>query len=479
MCSALSPIMRRTKIVCTLGPASESEAALRGLAEAGMDVARLNFSHGAAPWHQARVRILRRIGAETGRPIAVLQDLSGPKLRIGNVPAPGIDLHSNSTCRLSPDASAAGDPPRIELPVPELLQALAPGHQVFLGDGLIALQVERAADGEVECQVMHGGQVHSHMGISAPSVPMAIAATTEKDLADVRLGVELGVDWVAVSFVRAASDLTPVRARLAELGADTPVMAKIERPEAVANLEQIAAAADGLMVARGDLGVEMPLYQVPMVQKQVIAAANRLAKPVVTATQMLDSMTRNPRPTRAEVSDVANAILDGTDAVMLSGETAIGKWPALVVRTMAQIAEYTERGIRYQEIRAAGLRETAANVTDAIAQGAAEVAGDLHAAALLCSTSSGATARALARLRPAMPLVAATASATTCRRLAMTWGVSPVQVAPTTNTEEMVAATVRAAQEAGWIAPGDLVVVASGARIGTAGQTNLVKVQTV
>src|SRR5262245_28322725 len=311
--------MRRTKIVCTLGPASESEAALRDLAAAGMDVARLNFSHGTPAWHAERVDLIRRIAAETGRPLAILQDLSGPKLRIGEVPPAGIDLHSNDRCILAPaparrarKASARGrkldvpECPRIPVPIPELLAALAPGHQVYLGDGLISLQVERVEGGEVECQVMHGGEVHSHVGICAPSVPMAIASTTAKDLADLRLGVKLGVDWVAISFVRSAADLAPVRGLLAELGADTPVMAKIEKPEAVANLEEIAAAADGLMVARGDLGIEMPLYEVPAVQKRVIAVANRLAKPVVTATQMLESMTRNPRPTRAEVSDVAN-----------------------------------------------------------------------------------------------------------------------------------------------------------------------------
>lgn len=471
--------MRRTRIVCTIGPASESEGAIRALAQAGMNVARLNFSHGSPAWHRERVGLLRKVADETGRAIGILQDLCGPKLRVGELPEEGLDLLPGHACRLTLGPSAAGDVPAIQVPLPALLEALAPGQNLYLQDAQIQLAVEAVGDDGVRCQVLNGGTLHSRQGINAPSAPMAIAAATEKDLRDLRLGVELGVDWVAVSFVRRAADLAPVRSLLHDLDASIPVMAKIEKPEAVENLEEIAAAADGLMVARGDLGVELPLYQVPVMQKEIIRLGNRRGKPVVTATQMLDSMTRNPRPTRAEVSDVANAILDGSDAVMLSGETACGEWPAVVVETMARIAEFTEGHIDYAGQLEERVRVRAGTITDAIAQGACEIAMDLRAAAILCSTTSGATARALSLMRPPAPLIAATPSPETRRRLTLTWGVETLLVPPTENTDERLAATVDGACKAGWIRTGDVVVVVSGTPIGVAGRTNLIKVQTV
>lgn len=471
--------MRRTRIICTLGPVSETEDGIRGLARAGMDVARLNFSHGEHAWHAERLECVRRVAEEVGRPLAVLQDLSGPKLRVGSVPEEGLRLHSGSECVLTRGSTAAGQPPRLEVPVPELLAALAPGHHVSLADGMIDLRVESLAGGDAHCRVAHGGLVRSHVGISAPSVPMAIAAFSSKDEADLRFGARLGVDWVALSFVRRASDLDAPRACLRELGADTPLMAKIEKPEAVENLEEIAAAADGLMVARGDLGVELPLEEVPIVQKRIIALCNALGKPVVTATQMLESMTQNPRPTRAEVSDVANAILDGTDAVMLSAETAVGCDPAAAAGMMARIAGHTEAHFEYRRVLSERISEPACTSTDAIAQGACEIAADLGAAAILCSTTSGATARAVARMRPSVPVVATTPNLTTLRRLALTWGVTPLLVAATTDTDERMAAAVQAARAGACVRPGVRVVIVLGAPVGTPGHTNLIKVQVV
>lgn len=483
--------MPRTRIVCTLGPACETEAAIRELAEAGMNAARLNFSHGTHEWHAERIRLVRRVSAATGRPLAVLQDLCGPKLRIGELPPGGLELLPGRACILTSSlithhppatrvpALITHEEPSIPVPIPAVLNALAPGHSVFLRDGQIQLQVESVSREGVRCQVLSGGTIQSRQGIAAPSVRLEIPAATAKDLADLRMAAAAGVDWVALSFVRRAADLDAVRSVLAELGCDTPVMAKIEKPEAVENLEEIAAAADGLMVARGDLGVELPLYKVPIIQKEIIRRCNELGKPVVTATQMLESMTQNPRPTRAEASDVANAILDGTDAVMLSGETAVGSWPAAVVKTMAEIAAHAEAHLPYPEIQTARVEQRAGTITDAIAQGAREIASDLNAAAILCSTTSGATARALARMRPPMPLIAASASQATRRRLCLTWGVETVEVPATTNTDERLAATVRAARDAGRVRTGDLVVLVAGAPVGTPGHTNLIKVQLV
>jgi pyruvate kinase len=447
---------------------------------AGMDVARFNFSHGSHEWHAERFRILREVERELGRPLAALQDLSGPKLRIGDLPPEGVPLAPGSRCRLSmEDEFEGGEEPRIPVPIPELVSLLAPGNSVFLDDGQIELCVVDERASEVLCEVAHGGTLRSRKGITAPDVPFQIASLTSKDYKDLDFGLALGMDWIAVSFVRRASDLEPVRAVARRRGAEVKIIAKIEKPEAVENIDEILEVADGLMVARGDLGVEMPLYKVPIIQKDLIRKCVSRGKPVITATQMLESMTRSPRPTRAEVSDVANAILDGTSAVMLSGETAVGDHPAQAVATMASIAEFTEQHLDYNRHLAEGLRAPVQGITDAISQGVAEVANDLKVAAILCSTTSGHTARMVSRMRPSMPIIAATANEKTYRRLALIWGVRPLLVPPTTNTDEMLAATVQGAVNAGWIQPGQTVVITSGIPVGTPGHTNLIKVQQV
>lgn len=450
------------------------------MAEAGMSVARLNYSHGSREWHGTCFETLRRVERTLGHPVAVLQDLSGPKLRIGRLPEGGVTLVTGQPAilRLLDEVDEL-TPPVIPVPLPELYAALQPGHEIFLDDGLLQLIVrERRGDG-VECEVMFGGTLTGRKGIAAPSTPIEIDALTDKDLDDLQAGLALGVDWVAVSFVRTAQDLRPVRAALQAAGSGAGLIAKVERPEAVENIREILDVVDGLMIARGDLGVEMPLPQVPIIQKQLIRQCYGAGKPVITATQMLESMSASPRPTRAEVSDVANAIIDGTSAVMLSGETAVGQYPVRTVQMMAAIADYTEQHLDYRKLVKEKTQERATSITDAISQGVVEIAMDLDASAILCSTTSGFTPRMVSRLRPPMPIIAATARTATYRRLPLIWGVQPLLVAATTNTDEMLQATVRGALEAGWIKKGQTVVITSGVPVGTPGHTNLIKVETV
>jgi pyruvate kinase len=471
--------MRKTKIVCTLGPACSSPETMRAMIDAGMDVARFNFSHSTREQHAERYHILRKLEEELGRPVSALQDLSGPKLRIGELPAEGVYLMRGSRCVLSAATFAPGPPPRVPLPIPEMVDALNPGHRVFLDDGQIQMLVTEQRLGEVVCEVQHGGVLRSRKGISAPEVPFSIPSLTEKDLTDLEFGLKLGMDWIAVSFVRRAADLEPVRKTAERLGVDVKIISKIEKPEAVDAIEAILAASDGLMVARGDLGVEIPLFKVPIVQKDLIRRSNEAGKPCITATQMLESMTHCPRPTRAEASDVANAVMDGTGALMLSGETAIGEFPVETVETMAAIAEYTEANLDYDALLRESIKERAETITDAISQGVAQIAHDLQVEAILCSTTSGHTPRVVSRMRPRMPIIAATANLRTYRQLPLIRGVRPLLVAPTTNTDEMLAATVRGALEAGWIHAGETVVITSGVPVGTPGSTNLIKVQKV
>lgn len=470
---------KRTKIVCTLGPATAEREQILALAQAGMDVARLNFSHGTYDWHRERFELIRSVEAEIGRPIAVLQDLSGPKLRIGELPAEGLELTRGQVVRLSPGTFEAGPEPHIPVPIPELIHALEIGSHIYLDDGQIQMDVVEDSGAMVRACVAHGGCLKSHKGIAAPSVPFEIASLTAKDFQDLDFGLGLGVDWIAVSFVRRAGDVEPVRAIARARGVDAQIIAKIEKPEAIDAIDEVLKASDGLMVARGDLGVELPVYRVPIIQKDLIHRCVMQGKPVITATQMLESMTHSPRPTRAEVSDVANAIMDGTSAVMLSGETAAGEFPVQAVKTMASVAEYTEAHLDYEHLLHARTSGPALSITDAISQGVANIAHDLSVSAILCSTTSGQTARMVSRMRPRAPIIAATANERTYRRLALYWGVQPLLVQPTTNTDEMLARTVQGAVEAGMIERGQTVVIALGVPVGTPGHTNLIKVQKV
>ena len=469
--------MLRTKIVCTLGPASDDEATIRAFIEAGMAVARINFSHGSYDDHARRIALVRRLSAEAGRSVAVLADLQGPKLRVGLLPPEGIPLVEGETVVLSSDEPRAED--AIPLPHPEVVRDVRPGDRILLDDGLLELKVLDHSETDIRALVIAGGVLESHKGLSLPHTSLQMPSVTEKDQADVAFALDQDVDYFALSFVRSDQDVLHLRAFLEARGADTPIIAKIEKPEALDCIDSLVAVSDGLMVARGDLGVETPAEEVPLAQKRIIRACNDAGKPVITATQMLDSMIRNPRPTRAEASDVANAILDGSDAVMLSGETAMGRYPLAAVRTMARIAAVTEPTIPYDQWLARTAHAPSRSVTDAISQVTTELAAELGAKAIIASTTSGSTARQVACHRPATPIIAPTPSLKTCRQLALVWGVEPLSMAEFSDTDTMICAAVGAAQSRGLLHDGDLVIVTSGVPVGGEGLTNMIKVHRV
>jgi pyruvate kinase len=467
--------MRKTKIVATIGPASASEERLEALMLAGMDVARLNFSHGTHEAHAAAFQTIRAISARLGRPVAILQDLSGPKIRTGA-------LQGGQPVRLVDGAEITitteplvGTAALIATTYAHLADDLKPGDRVLLADGLMELTVLSSEGGLVRCRVVHGGLLGEHKGINLPGVLLSAPAVTEKDIDDLAFGVSLGVDYVAVSFVRQAEDLRQVRRLLREHGTDTPVIAKIEKPEAVKNLDAILGACEGVMVARGDLGVEVSPEKVPMLQKQIIEAANRHGDLVITATQMLESMVSNPRPTRAEASDVANAILDGTDAVMLSAETAIGQYPVEAVGMMSRIALEAEASGR-----AAGpVAHNRRSYAQAIAHAACSIAGDLDFKAICALTQSGATARLVSKERPAAPILAFTNQPRVHNRLALLWGVTPLPLDFAGSTDAVIRRVETELLARGLAAAGDSVVVLGGSPLAAKGATNFLKAQKV
>jgi pyruvate kinase len=454
-----------------------------------MDVARLNFSHGTHEEHGHVIRDLRDLSERLGRPIAILQDLSGPKVRLGLLDTATLPISRGDivgfvpTERVSAGKSAEGCK-LLPLPVIELLTALRVGDTLLLDDGKICLKVTQgceapSGDGCVvwaRCTV--GGEVKPRKGITAPGVSFAVSAVTQKDREDLRFGLAAEVDWVAVSYVRGPADIEPIREIMREAGVHRPIIAKIEKWEAVRHLDALIAAVDGVMVARGDLGVEMPFDEVPLVQKRIIRACNCAGKPVITATQMLESMISSPRPTRAEATDVANAIFDGTDAVMLSGETAVGSYPLEAVRTMARIAQKTETAY----LKAHGYNDTLpldTDVTSAVARATAEIAAQVGARAILCATTSGNTARKVARHRPRVPILGATTSLTACYQLALSWGVVPYYIGPVRDTDSMMQTTIEAAERVRLAHTGDRVVLTAGVPVNNSGTTNLIKVHTV
>jgi len=471
--------MIRTKVVCTIGPASRSQEALERLARAGMDVARLNFSHGTAEEHGRVIARLRRIDKRLGRPVAVLQDLAGPKIRIGPVRDGPVVLEPGQAFTLTA-RKVPGDAQGVSINLPALAQAVRKGDALLLADGAIELEVEAVRGGDIGCRVVIGGPLSSFKGINVPARTLATPALTAKDRADLRVGLRSGVDYVALSFVRDAGDIEAARRLMKRHGGSVPVIAKIEKHEALVNLDAIVDAADGIMVARGDLGVETPLERIPRVQKDLIRKCRAAGKPVITATQMLRSMVDSPRPTRAEVSDVANAILDGTDAVMLSEETAVGKFPAEAVSMMVRIAREAER----MPAAAAGTgpeipAPLAGSLSSAVACAAAKLAADIGAAAVVTLTRSGTTARLVSRCRPAVPILAHTPVERTRRQLALCWGVVPVQGRGGAGYNEMRDAVLRAALNEGLVERGRAVVVAAGDPTDRPGTTTLIKVEVV
>lgn len=471
--------MRRTKIVCTIGPATRSPEALRHLAEAGMNVARLNFSHGAQSGHAEVIAHLRSVSAELGRPIAILQDLSGPKVRVGNIAGDGVSLVTGNEITLTLD-DVPGDDHRINLPVPEIFEAVPPGTRLLLDDGLLELRVLSNNGKSMRCHIVVGGLLSSHKGVNVPGISLPIAAVTDKDLEDLRFGIGQHVDYIAASFVRTASDVAVLRGVCEAARAKIPLIAKIEKHEAVDNIREILDAVDGIMVARGDLGVEMPIDEVPVIQKMLIARANAAGKPVITATQMLDSMIRNPRPTRAEVTDVANAIYDGTDAIMLSGETAVGLYPFEAVQMMHKVAVHTEAALDYSKLFDAR-KNPASNtsITDAIGQATCDIARDLNASAILTATASGRTARVVSRFRPRPPIIAATNDAKSYQRMALIWGVHPIMVDIAPDSDSMMQACLDAVAQTTLVNDNDIVVLTGGVPVGRPGSTNFIKIHRI
>jgi pyruvate kinase len=466
--------MPRTKIVCTIGPSSASPEALERLVDAGMDVARLNFSHGTHAEHAAVVDALRGLAARKGRPIAVLQDLAGLKIRIGEVADGPVRLAAGAPFTLTTRA-VRGDAREVSVSWPDLPRSVRPGDRVLLCDGEIELEAEDVGATDIRCRVVAGATLSSHKGISLPTATITAAGLTAKDREDLAFGIARGVDYVALSFVRSAEDVREAKAFVAERGADIPIVAKIEKHEALASIDAILAEADGLMVARGDLGVETPLEHVPLLQKMLIEKANRAGKPVITATQMLLSMVESPRPTRAEVGDVANAILDGTDAVMLSEETASGRYPAEAAATMRRIAEDTETAFPFEQWIRRFEDRSLQGLPEAVAGAACELAEHIGARVIVAWTESGATARLVAKHRPRSPILALSTVSATARRLALVWGVIPVLTGAVDSADAMLAAAPVHAVAARLVRPGEKVVITAGIPMGVAGSTNLIK----
>jgi pyruvate kinase len=469
--------MRKTKIVCTIGPASETEEILRRLIQAGMDVARLNFSHGSLESHAEKIRLIRALAQESGRPVAILQDLAGPKIRIGTLASGPISLKPDDVFILSA-SELPGDVHAVSISYKELPEDVRPGDTLLLADGALEMCVLEVRGPDIHCRVVTGGVLSSHKGINLPSRSIRAPILTEKDRRDLAFGLEQGVDFVALSFVRSADDIAIVREFMDGQGRHAPLIAKIEKHEALAEIDAILEAVDGLMVARGDLGVDIPLERVPRVQKMLIEKANRAAKPVITATQMLKSMVDAPRPTRAEVTDVANAILDGTDAVMLSEESAAGLYPVESLQTLDRIARETERDFPHRLWMRRFHPEGVCDPPQAVAHAACELALRIDAAAILTCTRSGGTTRLVARTRPSQPVWAVTPDEAVWRRLALTWGAVPLLTGLTGGLEEMIAAALAAARTAGLSQPGDPVVVTAGTPLNAPGSTNLIRVET-
>jgi pyruvate kinase len=471
--SSLRPVIdgpRRTKIVATIGPATSTREMVAALVEAGMDAARLNLSHGTHADHAERARLVRDVQGQLGRPLALIADLQGPKIRLGHI-EPRM-LANGEQVILSPE----DQPQNGQLPIAPAIavDVLQPGHEVLIDDGHVRLAVETVRPGEATCRVIVGGVVSAAKGVNLPGVPLPIPSLTRKDLDDLDFALELGVDFVALSFVRAAADVRDLKARVRETGSGARVIAKIEKSEAIDVLDEILDESDGVMVARGDLGVEIGPAQVPLLQKRIIHEALERGKPVITATQMLESMITQPEPTRAEASDVANAILDGTSAVMLSAETATGQYPIEAVSTMHSIARAVEPSLGYRH----ELPEAAdvPTVGVAMSNAACDLAEVLGAKAILVPTFTGRTASAVARLRPRRPIIALTHHSTAVQQMALEWGVTPILIPECANVEELWAVAVTASCESGLVSPGDRIVITAGTSVNIPGTTNVIKV---
>ena len=463
--------IKKTKIVCTLGPASENEETLRELIKNGLNVCRLNFSHGSHEEHKGRMDLVKKLREELNMPTAILLDTKGPEIRTGKFDVPEVLLEEGQTFTITMK-DVMGDKERCTVSYKGLANDVKPGDTILIDDGLVGLTVKEVNNDDIVCEVQNSGIVKNHKGVNVPGVKVNLPAITEKDRSDIEFGIEQGIDFIAASFVRKVSDVLAIREILEANNAEhIKIISKIENQEGVDNLDEIIEVSDGIMVARGDLGVEIPTEEIPVVQKLMIKKCNEAGKPVITATQMLDSMIRNPRPTRAEVTDVANAIYDGTDAIMLSGETAAGKYPVEAVKTMATIAKRAEETMRNRRDKI----NKSKNVTDAISYATCTTAMDLEAKAILSSTASGHTARMVSKFRPDCPIVATTSNESVRRQLALTWGVLPLMREKSANIDQVIVNSIEAAKTSNYVSKDDVVVITAGG----GETTNLIKVETV
>lgn len=473
--------MRKTKIVCTIGPASESVEKLMALMEAGMNVCRLNFSHGDHEEHAKRIANIREAAKKTNKNIAILLDTKGPEIRTHNMRNGAIDLEAGKTVIISMD-EVEGTEEKFSVTYRGLIDDVQVGSKILLDDGLIGLEVLeiRKDAGEIVTKVLNGGTLKNKKGVNVPGVSVNLPGITEKDASDILFGIEQGIDYIAASFVRRASDVMEIRRLLEENnGTHIKIIPKIENQEGVDNIDEILEVSDGLMVARGDLGVEIPAEDVPLVQKQLIKKCNDIGKPVITATQMLDSMQRNPRPTRAEASDVANAIFDGTDAIMLSGETAAGQYPIEAVQTMHNIALKAETALDHRRILQNRSQAQEMNMTDAIGQSVVHTSLNLSVNAIITPTESGYSARMISKYRPKVPIVAVTSHPHVQRQLALVWGVYPQLGTEAHSTDDMLDLAVKESLKSGIVKHGDLVIITAGVPVGESGTTNLMKIHVV
>ena len=472
--------MKKTKIVCTIGPASDSEEVLRELFKEGLNVCRLNFSHGTHEEHQIRIDRIKKIRQELNLPIAIMLDTKGPEIRLKNFGVNSVMLSKGQQFTLT-TRDILGDEKICSVTYTNLAKEVKPNDRILIDDGLIELRVEKVTDGtDIVCTVMSDGPVSNHKGINIPGVKIKLPFLSEQDISDLKFGVKNEVDFVAASFTRGPADILSIRKVLEEEnGNNIHIIAKIENQEGVDSIDKILEVTDGIMVARGDLGIEIPPEQIPMVQKMIIRKTLRASKPVITATQMLDSMTHNPRPTRAEVTDVANAIFDGTSAIMLSGETAAGRYPVETVKMMNRIAVTAESSLNYEKIVGAVAREHSLTITNAIAHATCSMAIEMNAQVIVTATASGETPRALSKYKPKAPIVAVTPSEETARRLSLNWDVYPIVTPYFNSTDEMFERCINLAKEHGYVREGELAVLTAGVPIGLVGSTNLLKVETV
>ncbi|MDD2402226.1 MAG: pyruvate kinase [Clostridia bacterium] len=470
--------MRRTKIICTIGPASKDINVIKELLLNGMNVARLNFSHGTFEEHGKRISDIRQASKETGVPVAIMLDTKGPEIRMGYIENGKTELKEGEQIIFTTQ-EILGTKERVYINYKGLPKDVKQGDTILVDDGLISLQVQKVEGTEIYCGIENGGEISDRKKLNLPEVRLNIPGLTEKDIEDIKFGVKQEVDFIAASFVRSANDVIEIRRVLEGLGADIDIISKIENRQGVKNIDEIIKASDGIMVARGDLGVEIPAEEVPLVQKSLIEKCNVYGKPVITATQMLDSMIRNPRPTRAEASDIANAIFDGTGAIMLSGETASGKYPIEAVKTMARIAVRIEQSLDWEKLMNERANSVDRTTTEAIGHATCQVAHNLKASAIITATQSGSTAKKVSKYRPGIPIIAVTPEEKVLRKLLLVWGVYPLRSEAFGSAGTLIERSIQTVLQNGYIKNGDLVVITAGVPVGIPGTTNLIQVETV